>query len=412
MSNTEQNSVVFSVEGNKVVPILLDFSALPRANPKRTSARVKVYSGLALHQGRAGIYLIGREWKRGVSAAPVGAILRFEYSTGSWGNVYHSYSAFFVVAEVGDNTFVLHDTVRGHDAEVRVKNLVLLPTLGSEDRAWAEAEILNSGWRPSEYDPVRSLFCYWMRDRVHERAAAAATTVTATTEEAEEELAVEEPEEVEQPLPLPVEEVKPRELEVEFEQPPVPAATSQPAAPSKPELVKIYLLSMRLPSKYLVQSVEYDSGKTSVREVRFWAGKNAKIASRLESIRRMALARVSRVFAFVPEYGTWIAVTEQALAEAQRVSEFVVEELRKLGLDRYAERYTIRAIPIFLQPEDARELLGAAVRHLSADVETLKKRIEEAEREQDKRALRRLEQEKSYHEALLQAFRNYLAQLG
>ena len=409
------NGVVFSVEGNKVVPVLLDYSSLPKANPKRTGTTVKIFTGLALYQGRKGVYLVAKEWRRGMSAAPVGAIVHFDYATGSWKNVYHRYTAFFLVAECGENTVTLHDSVRGVDAEVRVKNLVLLPALGSEDRAWAEAEILNNGWRPSDYDPVRSLYCYWLRDKVHERAAAPrVTTVTTTTEEAEEELAVEEPEEAEQPLPLPVEEVKPQELEVEFEQPPaVTAATSQPAAaaPSRAELVKIYLLSMRLPSKYLVQSVEYNTSKTSVREVRFWAGEKAKIASRLESVRREAYAKISRIFAYVEEFGTWIALSDEAVEEAKKVSSFVVSELQKLGINN-TSRYVVKVIPIFLQPEDAKELLGAAVHSLSRDVEALAEKIKEAEREQNKRALRRLEKEKSYREALLVAFRSYLAQLG
>jgi hypothetical protein len=410
------NGVVFSVEGNKVVPVLLDYSALPRANPKRTSARVRVYTGLALYQGRAGVYLVAREWKRGATSAPIGAIVSFSYSTGSWGNVYHSYTAFFVVAETGENTFTLHDTVRGHDAEVRVKNLALLPVLSEEDRAQAEAEILNNGWRPSEYDPVRSLYCYWMRDKVHERAVpqqrvhAATATTSEEVEPEEVEKIFEEPEElpsVSAATPAPV---------------PAPAVVALPAGsaeaappaeqPERAELVKVYLLSMRLPSRYLVQSVEYDASKTSVREVRFWAGEKARIASRLESIRRMALAKISRVFAFVEEYGVWVAVTEQALEEARKVSQFVVDELKKLNLDHFAERYIVRAVPVYLEPADAKELLAAAVKHLSADAETLKQKIKDAEKEQEKREIRRLRAELDRVNALLSQFLSEMRRRG
>jgi len=240
------------------------------------------------------------------------------------------------------------------------------------------------------------------------------------TAPAEENETVEEPEEQEvTPAPLPVEEIlaKPQELEVEFEQPPAPAvpAAFQPAAaaaPSRAELVKIYLLSMRLPSKYLLQSVEYNASKTTVRELRIWAGEAAKKAARLESIRREAYAKISRIFAYVEEFGTWVAVTDAALEEARKVSQFVVDELKKLNLDHFAERYVVKAVPVYITPEDARELLGAAVRSLSKDVEALSEKIKEAEREQNKRALKRLEKEKSYREALLVAFRSYLAQLG
>jgi pyruvate dehydrogenase complex dehydrogenase (E1) component len=169
---------------------------------------------------------------------------------------------------------------------------------------------------------------------------------------------------------------------------------------------------MRLPSKYLVQSVEYNSSKTSFQEVRFWAGEKAKIASRLESIRRMALAKISRVFAFVEEYGVWVAVTDAALEEARKVSQFVVDELKKLNLDHFAERYTVRAVPVYLEPGEARELLAAAVRHLSADAETLKQKIAEAEREQEKREIRRLRAELERVNALLSQFLSEMRRRG
>ncbi len=233
------------------------------------------------------------------------------------------------------------------------------------------------------------------------------------------------------------EEVEPEEVESLFKEPeelpvaavsttspaPSPASAQQAlsagsaetpaeAQPSKSELVKIYLLSMRLPSKYLVQSVEYNASKTSVKEVRVWAGERAKIASRLESIRRMALTKVSRVFAFVEEYGTWIAVTDAALEETEKVSQFVVDELRKLGLDHFAERYVVKAVPVYLEPAEARELLAAAVRSLSRDVDALKGKIEAAEKEQKRRELRRLKAELDRVNVLLSQFLTEMRRRG
>jgi len=241
------------------------------------------------------------------------------------------------------------------------------------------------------------------------------------TEEVEEKDTEGEEEEIPEEVVKKIEEVvKPQELEVELEQPViVPSSTASTAvalqqlqsAPSKPELVKVYLLSMRLPSRYLVQSVEYNAGKATVQEVRKWEGENAKKASRLEGIRREAYSKVSRIFCHVEEYGTWVAVSDAALEEAKKVSQFVVEELKKLGIND-TSRYVVKAIPIFLSPEDARDLLSAAIRSLSADVETLSEKIKEAEKEQNKNALKRLEKEKTYREALLTTFRSYLAQLG
>jgi uncharacterized protein YdcH (DUF465 family) len=43
----------------------------------------------------------------------------------------------------------------------------------------------------------------------------------------------------------------------------------------------------------------------------------------------------------------------------------------------------VKAIPVYLEPEHAREILELAERRLSADVEVLRRRIEEAEKERE-----------------------------
>jgi hypothetical protein len=213
---------------------------------------------------------------------------------------------------------------------------------------------------------------------------------------------------------------KPRELVVIMEetQPPTPTPTAvgareevEVAVPARAELVKLYLLSMRLPSKYLVQRVENERGGDAVREIRRWEGETAKLATALQTLRWNAYASMSRVFAYVEEYGVWIAVTESAVEEAKRVSEYVRKKLAELGLAPLAERYVVRSIPVYLEPDDAKELLAAAIERLSSDVDELKRKIEEAEKEKKFKALKKLEREKKYREALLEAFRNYLASL-
>jgi hypothetical protein len=218
-----------------------------------------------------------------------------------------------------------------------------------------------------------------------------------------------------------LEAVKPRELVVIMEEPPeepqpptpAPAAVGarEEAVPTRVELVKLYLLSMRLPSKYLVQRVENERVGDAVREVRRWEGETAKLATALQTLRWNAYSAMSRVFAYVDEYGVWIAVSEHAVEEARKVSERVRGELAKLGLAPLAERYIVRAVPVYLEPDDAKELLAAAVERLSGDVEELKQKIEDAEKEKRFKALKKLEREKKYREALLEAFRNYLASL-
>ncbi len=177
------------------------------------------------------------------------------------------------------------------------------------------------------------------------------------------------------------------------------------------------MLAMRLPTKHLLMQSEYErDGNGVLREVRRWDGKTAQIASRVEGIRREAYARLSRVFCHVEEYGTWIAVTEDAVKEAQEVSRHIIEELKKIGLDKIKsisveERYGVRTIPIYLEPSEAKVLLETAIKHLSEDVEELERKIEEAKQNENKKYLRQLESERSYRVALLEAFKKYLSQL-
>jgi len=206
-------------------------------------------------------------------------------------------------------------------------------------------------------------------------------------------------------------EIKPRELEIELESMPTAVATT--TTPTKPGLVKIYLLSMRLPSKYLLQKVEVSENA----EVRKWEGITASIASRIEGIRREAYEKISRVFAHVEEYGVWIAVSEEAVKEAVKVSEWVRGELGKLPIREVKNVdvdsiYSVKAIPVYLEPDNARELLNVAIRHLSEDVAELEKRVAEAEREQKKSALKRLQNDLVYKQKLLESFKKFVSSLS
>jgi len=239
------------------------------------------------------------------------------------------------------------------------------------------------------------------------------------TAEAEELEIVEVKPEERKELKLELPELSLEELEV------VPAAATTPAAkaeaaaeaPRRQELVKIYLLAMRLPSKYLVQEFgirETDQGFEEVRG--FTSALRAQLASRLEGIRREAYEKLKRAFAYVDEFGTWIGVTDEAVKEARAVSEWIHRELESIPALKQIKaidlsRYEVKAIPIYLEPEHAKILLDAAIRHLSEDVEELKKRIEEAQREQNRSALRRLQQDLNYKTALLEAFKKYLSQI-
>jgi len=231
------------------------------------------------------------------------------------------------------------------------------------------------------------------------------------------------------PVEIPDLEVKPQELELELEpiapatvptvqmptvQTAVPTAVvTAPPAPAKAELVKVYLLAMKLPSKYLVQQVKIEENV----EIRKWEGVAVDVASRLESIRRKCYAMIEKAFAHIGEYGVWIAVSEEAIEEVREVSEYVRSELSCLPQLRQVkdvdlDAYSVKAIPVYLEPEDAKELLRAAVRHLSEDVEELEARIKKAEEEQKKQALLRLQQSLEYKRALLDAFKRFLERLS
>jgi predicted DNA-binding antitoxin AbrB/MazE fold protein len=395
---------IVDVTTNKVVPIGIEFiDKLPVKNPKVTVEELVIYSGLGEYtspkSGRK--YLVARKWNKS-NVAPVGALVRYKYSTGSHGRIYNAYYQWFVVTE-GEYDYVLKDTVglmEKVDVRVKLKNLKPLELPPQNVRDEVEAEIMNKGWQPSEYDPVDILYYFWVRQRVHE------------PEKVEEEVVSEAVEE-EKPVPqveVKLPEVKPKELEVELVT--TPHKPTAVETVQKPELVKVYLLSMRLPSKYLVQKVEVKEGE----EVRKWEGVAKEVASRLEGIRREAYDKISRVFAHVEDFGTWIAVTDEAVKEAQKLSEWIREELSKLPISQIKnvnieKLYSVKAIPIYLEPESAKELLESAIRHLSADVEELENRIKEAEEQQKKSVLKRLEADLQYRKALLDTFRKYLSML-
>ena len=241
-------------------------------------------------------------------------------------------------------------------------------------------------------------------------------------EEEDEEEAAEEVDEGEQTsVDKIVEEVeKAAALEVELEEPAVPAPAPAPApaaAPavsavgstavqqSKQELVPLYLLRMRLPSKYLLQEVEYQE-KTEIR--RFADDR----ASALETLRRRIYEQISRVFCAVEEYGVWVAVTPEAVKEAAELGGLVKDELKRLGFgEDIIRRYDIKAIKAYFESNEAKDLLEAAIKQLSADIAELEQKIAQAEAEAKKSAVRRLAQDAQYKRALLEAFKKALASL-
>jgi len=190
---------------------------------------------------------------------------------------------------------------------------------------------------------------------------------------------------------------------------------------SSQRLVKIYELVMRLPSKYLVQQSKYVKTETGgVAEQRVWEGLAQPVASRLEGIRRTAYDKIEKLgsFAHVKEFEKWIAVTDKAVKDAEEVSKWVREELSKLPLKQLRpdididKLYTVKAIEVYLEPEDAKLLLETAIAELEEQREELERKIQEAEQEKKRRSdIKRLERDLEYTKQVLEQFKKFLQQI-
>jgi hypothetical protein len=189
---------------------------------------------------------------------------------------------------------------------------------------------------------------------------------------------------------------------------------------SSQRLVKIYELVMRLPSKYLVQQSKYVKTETGgVAEQRVWEGLAQPVASRLEGIRRTAYDKIKQLgsFAHVKEFERWIAVTDKAVKDAEEVSKWVKEELSKLPLKQLRpdididKLYAVKAIEVYLKPEDAKLLLETAIAELEEQREELERRIQEAEQEKKRSTIKKLEQELEYTKQVLEQFKKFLQQI-
>jgi hypothetical protein len=169
--NEASRAGVFSVEGNVVLTCSLELKeSLPVDNYRCTETEKIAYTGLYLASGRNGkMYLAAR--KKSLSgwswALPKGAIVYVHHGTGSRKHTYHRYIQYFIVAE-GKFEGVLEDE-KGEDSygKINIKfttvNLKPIQYLDEKVLAEVEAEIMNHGWLPSFYDPVRILYYYWMR---------------------------------------------------------------------------------------------------------------------------------------------------------------------------------------------------------------------------------------------------------
>jgi len=201
-------------------------------------------------------------------------------------------------------------------------------------------------------------------------------------------------------------------LEVELEAPAAePAATGSSA---RGELVSIYMLAMHLPSADLVAEdyTDSDSGSGVVRRVKEWRGSHRDVAREIENMRRNVYRRIERIWCMVREFGVWVTVSEEGVKEAERLSKEVRERLQRLGLGQFAPRYFVRAVKVYLEPQDARMLLEAAVDQLRGEMEELGRRIDDAVKNQNRRMVKELMYKKEYVKALLYTFKKYIEDIS
>ena len=390
----------------------------------------EVYTGLQVTPWKDRYYLNDRRWKGDRHVVPEGSIVVFGASAGSAKHTYHSYVALFMVKEGARAEVTLEDRV-GRDGKEPIKlvveNLEPLPMPSASDLRSAEAEILNRGLEISRFvdskDVLLAMYHYYVKQKLHATPATTATAVAQATQKAEaekEEVSVEELEKMLQEIGKGKETI-----------PVVPTATAVPSAqaqappplppaPSRGELVKIYDLIMRLPSKYLVQQSKYVKTETGgVVEQRVWEGLAQQVASRLEGIRRTAYDKIRQLgsFAYVKEFERWVAVSDKAVRDAEELSKWVREELGRLPIKQLRpdididKLYAVKAMPVYLEPEDAKLMLETAIAELEEAKEELERRIQEAEQEKKKSTLRKLEQELEYTKQVLEQFKKFLQQL-
>lgn len=217
------------------------------------------------------------------------------------------------------------------------------------------------------------------------------------------------------PAPIDV-EVGTQELEVELEAPAAAATTAvttaDATAPTRGELVPVYMLAMHLPSADILADDYTAFDGNAVRRIKEWQGARRDKAREIETMRRSIYRRVERMWCMVREFGVWITVTEQGVMEAQRISKEVRERLHQLGLGEVAYRYFVRAVRVYLEVSDAKLLLDAAVAQLSREAEELERRIKDAEVARNRRLVKELMYKREYVKNLLMTFKKYIENIN
>ncbi|MEM2619404.1 MAG: hypothetical protein QW356_08030 [Candidatus Hadarchaeales archaeon] len=161
-------SILFDCSHQKVLPITLQ-DELPIDNPSATRREASIYMALkVVKKDNWKLKYVVADSKplyhqNGV--APTGAIVYFHYATGSRKHVHFQITKFFLVME--NQETIIDASQNGYTGKIIIKNLIPLEPLEDSTLAEIEAEFYNKfGAKPSSYDPVRTLYYYWIIKKV------------------------------------------------------------------------------------------------------------------------------------------------------------------------------------------------------------------------------------------------------
>jgi len=373
----------------EVVPIKLNGN-FPVVNAKCTHETFNVYVGLREKEVGGRKYLVAKK-SFSKDVAPEGAIVKFHYTTGTHRHVGHEYVFYGVVRKTGIQRITLKDEKGGQDVEIELENIMPIPYLNEDEKRALKAEIMNQGLYPSQYDPVELLYKLWIKEKAFQ----------APQEEMKVEEEVITPEKVSQAVSSSAEELELEEVKVQEVQPTL----------KRQELVPLYLLAFEMPSAYL--AVHSYTANAEIEERKF----EVEVRSVLEGFRNRFYREISRIF-HNTMYG-WITVTEEGIKEAEKWNNEAIETIKTAlrnvktlavenRLKNALQRRFVKAIKIYLEVNEAKELLQEAIRKMGEEAEELQAKINNAEKASIKK---KLEQALSWLIQKKAMFEKYLSQL-
>jgi len=225
-------------------------------------------------------------------------------------------------------------------------------------------------------------------------------------------------------------EVKEEKKEIELEE----SKTEEKVG--KEELIPIYVLSFELPSYALaIMDKDYsiDTQSKIITEVTKIEG---ELKAKIETLRRKFYQECDKLF----ETSTlgWVTVSEDGIKFAQewqetfsktliefaekliksKIEKAENEELKVLYSKLYSKlierskRKIVRTIKVYLEPEDAKELLDEIVSRLNTEVEVLRQKVKEAEEKKEKRRIYNLNKELTVKSLKLEMFKKILDKIS